>query len=46
MADPAPAGNRDEAPPRPFGWRGLYALVIVALAASIAALLWLTERWR
>ena len=42
---PPPAAD-DDAPPRPFGWGGLYALVIVVLAASIAALAWLTERWK
>ena len=45
MSAPVPAPD-DEAPPRPFGWGGLYALVIVTLAATIAALLWLTGRWR
>lgn len=45
MVRPGPAPD-DETPPRPFGWGGLYALVIGALAASIAALLWLTGRWR
>ena len=43
---PAPAAGDDEAPPRPFVWGGLYALVLVALAAAIGALVWLTERWR
>jgi hypothetical protein len=43
---PVPAPGDDEAPPRPFGWGGLYALVLVALAAAIVALAWLTERWR
>ena len=36
----------DETPPRPFGWGGLYALVIAVLVVSITALWWLTERWR
>ena len=34
--------------PPPFGgrWGVLYALVIAALAACIAALAWLSGRWR
>ena len=42
---PAP-GSDDDTPPRPFGWGGLYALVLGALALCIVALAWLTERWR
>ena len=41
-----PGAHDDDAPPRPFGWGGLYALVIVELAATIAALAWLTGHWR
>jgi hypothetical protein len=40
---PRPDG---EAPPLPLSWGQLYAIVILALAASIAALAWLTERWK
>ena len=40
---PTPDG---ESPPLPLSWAQLYAIVIAALAASIAALAWLTERWR
>jgi hypothetical protein len=41
-----PAAERDEPPPFGGSWGALYALVIAALAACIAALAWLTERWR
>ena len=41
-----PHSPDDDAPPRPFGWGGLYGLVIVVLAATIAALAWLTGHWR
>jgi len=45
-----PGDERDDAesepPPLPLSWRQLYALVIGALAVVIAALAWLTERWR
>ncbi len=35
-----------ERPPVPLSWGQLYAIVIGALAVSIALLAWLTERWR
>ena len=35
-----------ERPPLPLSWGQLYAIVIGALVAVIAALAWLTERWR
>jgi hypothetical protein len=36
----------DEPPPFGGSWGALYAVVIVALAASIAVLAWLTGHWR
>ncbi len=39
------AAEVDEAPPL-LSWPQLHALVLVALAASIAALAWLTQAFR
>jgi hypothetical protein len=41
-----PAKDRDEPPPVGGSWGALYALVVAGLAASIAALAWLSGRWR
>lgn len=46
VARDAGAADRDgEAPPF-LTWTALHTIVLVALAACIAALAWLTERWR
>ena len=42
---PAMTPPDDQAPPGPLGWRGLYALVLGALALVIVSLLWLTEHF-
>lgn len=41
-----PGADRDEPPPVGGSWGALYAIVIVALVASIVALAWLSGRWR
>jgi hypothetical protein len=38
--------DRDGPPPVGGSWGALYALVIVALVACIAALAWVSGRWR
>ena len=40
------APREEEAPPLPLTWGALYAIVLAALALTIALLAWLTERWR
>lgn len=43
---PAPAADgRDDARPPVLTWPALYAIVLLALAACIAALAWLTGHW-
>ena len=46
--DPGPAGGSGagERPPTGGRWGVLYAVVLAALAAEIALLAWLTERFR
>jgi len=49
VSEPAAGERRGDGPGRPGtpgSWARLYALVILALAADIALLLWLTERYR
>ena len=39
-------GGAPDEPPPLGSWRRLYALVLAALAADLALLAWLTERFR
>jgi hypothetical protein len=46
VTDGRPGHALDERPPFGGSWGALYALVIFALVACIAALAWLSGRWR